>query len=268
MKNYGLKLGGVSLTDYFIGKLPKVIINPSRNWAIYLPCYEPQTLADGKDPQGCHIWGTENAIETYLNCIAPRIENEWNLSERFVYNGMNYEPVGGDPFQDGLWINNNGVVNECVLPIPRTYEEFITPRPLTKELIQQGKLLLDRFDIKQEYLWNASMRMMLPSERREAITEYLQYSPLGISLFAWAQDGTGMYYRPQNAPDTHYCVLFQENDSDYGIFDSYDQSVKFVRKEMIDDSQICIRYYIEEKKPVTRSWWQKLLAFLLSKFKI
>jgi hypothetical protein len=268
MKNYGLKLGAVSPTDYFVGKLPEVIIQPNGDYLDHLPLYEPQMLEDGTDENGCHIWGLLNALEIYMQTA---FSGDQNFSERFVYNGMNYEPTGGDPFQDGLWVNNNGIVDESVLPMTKTYPEFIVPRPLTDELKQKGKEFLEKYTVKQEYLWNDLREDTDPEYKRKRITKYLPMSPLGISLYAWVRDENGNYYRPQNAYDTHYCVFIKEKEDSYDVFDSYDQSVKKVRKDMIDNSSICIRYYVEKKTqivpPISKTWWQKVIEWLLSKFK-
>lgn len=170
---------------------------------------------------------------------------EWNLSERFIYNGMNCEPDGGDPFQVGLFIKKNGIVDNNTLPTTRTYEGFIIPRPLTKYLLERAKLFLCKYEVKQEYVWNDFDRVTSLEEKKKRIKECLPLGPLGISVFAWVKDENGLYYRPAGAPDTHWCVLFKENVDSYSIFDSYDQSIKKVRKDM--DSQVCIRYVITEK---------------------
>lgn len=72
IKNYGLKLRGSNISDYQWGKLPKIVINPSGDWTLSLPLYEPQILENGKDPQACFIWGTLNCIEIILNFIDPK----------------------------------------------------------------------------------------------------------------------------------------------------------------------------------------------------
>lgn len=267
MKTYGLKLGKISPTDYQWGKLPKKVINYIGDYTDYLPIYEPQTLKDGKDVQGCYIWGTENAIEIYLRVLTG---NEWNLSERFVFNGLEAEPDGGDPFQAGEFIRKKGCCNESDLPIPDTYQEFITPRPLTVDLINKAGTLIKRFRIRQEYVWNDYVDQITVEEKRKRIKEALPLSPLGVSVYAWATDENGLYYRPQHAPDTHWCVLYKSDDKCDYIFDSYDHSTKNVRHDM--NYAICIRYLIEEIKEVIHieknSFWSKILAWLKKVYEI
>ena len=94
--------------------------------------------------------------------------------------------------------------------------------------------------------------------KQKLITDALQYSPLGISLFAWVKDENGLYYRPTGAPDCHWCVLFGETDSYYMVFDSYEQSIKNVRKDM--DFGTCIRYYVKKKTKL--SLWQRFINWL------
>lgn len=265
MKNYGLKLGRISDTDYSWGTLPKKVINQSGDWTLYLPVYEPQTLKDGKDVQGCFIWGTENALEILLKAIT---KEDWNLSERFVFNGLEADPIGGDPFQAGEFIRKKGCVNEAELPIPSTYEEFRTPRPLTLDLYDKASRLIKRFRIRQEYVWNDYLTQITIEEKQRRKKEALPLSPLGVSLYAFAMDSNGLYYRQANAPDTHWCVLYKtDNKCDY-IFDSYDHDTKEVRHDM--NYAIAIRYHIEEviNSLQNQSLWCKIISWISNLWKI
>lgn len=261
-KNYGIKLGASQPTDYRWGTLPKIVVNPSGDWTPYLPVYEPQILPDGKDPQACWIWGSCNILEIFLKLIYPN--DEWNLSERFVYNGLNADPYGGDPFQAGEFLRRNGNVDEAVLPVGQTYEEFVTPRPLTEELKVKAQALLSMVTIKQEYVWNDYDALIPLAEKTRRITDALKLSPLGVSVYAWAQDTNGLYYRPAGEPDIHWCVLFKETDREYYIFDTYDHSVKKVRKDM--NFAICIRYFIHKDKLPKQSFWNIIKHMIIKWF--
>ena len=253
MKNYGLKLGGIKS----ILGIPKIVIDESGNWEKYLPIYEPQLLNDGTDEQGCFIWGTENILETILKSTTGI---DYNFSERFVYNGMESDGTGGDPYDAGDWICNNGLIEETLLPTPSTYDEFVQPRPLSEKLRQRGRSFLDRYDIQQDYVWNGNGISI--KRKQELVTEHLRYSPLGVSVYAWTKDENGLYYRPVGYPDVHYCVLFKEDDTAYYLFDSYDQHIKKCRKDM--DFGICIRYYVKQKIAVQPSVLSELINFILS----
>jgi hypothetical protein len=126
-----------------------------------------------------------------------------------------------------------------------TYEEFIKPNPIPQYILDQAY----NFNIKWEYVFND----MPLEDKQKRITECLKYSPLGVSVPAWFMGIDDLYYRPQGQQDNHWCVLVKENEDSYEIFDSYDQNLKKVRKDI--DFGTCIRYYIEDKP----SLWQKIL---------
>jgi len=257
MKNYGLKLGKATEADYRWGTLPKTIINPSGDWSEYLPVYEPQVLPSGEDEYGCHIWGTENAIETLLKYITGI---SYNFSERFPYIGTNSDQSGGDPFQSCEWMRKNGFVDENVLPMTQTLAEFVQPKPLPQYLLDRGKLFFMQYSLYQEYVWNDYNSPITIGEKGRRITEALKLSPLGVSVPAWALDSNGFYYRPNGMQDNHWCVLFKETDKGYMIFDSYDQSMKLVRKDI--NFSIAVRYLITKGGLPKHSLWSRIIAWL------
>lgn len=247
--------------DYVFGasRLPTIPVLPDGNWWPFIPLYEPQTLESGEDTHGCTVWGTENGLETYLKHLTGK---EWNFSERFLYILMHLRPPGGDPFKVGEAIRNNGVPNHEDLPFTKTFDEFIQPDPLPETLIQKAKLFTDKYDFKHEYVFHGPF--INPEEKRRRITAALKCSPLGVSLFAWEIDENGLYYRPEGEPDTHWCLLIKEEADCDIILDSYDHSIKKVRKDM--NYGVCIRYYVKEKfaTPISTStsFFTRLLTFL------
>lgn len=254
--NYGLKLGASNPTDYKWGKLPKTILVPNGDWTPWLPLYEPQLFENGEDQHGCHIFGTQNAIEIMLKRIALK---EYNFSERHVYIGTDSDQSGGDPFQSGEWIRKNGMVDQDVLPMTKTFAEFVQPKPLPETIVVKAKQFLKEYEIKQEYVWNDYDNPISLEEKRRRIKEALPLGPLGVSLYAWVKDSNGLYYRPQGQGDVHWCVLYKlDGFSDY-VFDSYDQSIKPVRKDM--NYAICIRYVINRKELQSQTWWDKIVAW-------
>lgn len=255
--NYGIKLGASQPADYKWGTLPKIVVNPSGDWTPYLPEYEPQVLPDGKDPNDCWLAGSLNKLEIQLKRLFP--DQKWNLSERFPYNGLNSQPYGDDPFKAGEFLRKFGDVDEDVLPTGKTYEEFITPRPLTEELLNKAKALTSLVTIKQEYVWNDFDSPIPLAEKQRRITQCLPLDPPGVSLYAWKQDANGLYYRPAGAPDVHWCVLFKETDREYYIFDTYDHSIKKVRKDM--NFAMCIRYFVHKGELPKPNLWSRIIAW-------
>ncbi len=231
--------------DYVFGasSLPRDPLVVDGDWTSFIPVYEPQTLEDGEETDGCTVWGTENALETYLKRLTSK---DWNFSERFLYILLHIRPPGGDPFTVGEAIRNNGIVEQNVLPFATTYADFIQPDPLPETILQRAKLFTDRYDFKHEYVFHGPLVSF--AEKRRRITEALKCSPLGVSLHAWEQDENGLYYRPEGERDTHWCVLIKEEKDCDIIFDSYDQSLKKVRKDM--NYGVAIRYFVQEKSYV------------------
>lgn len=261
--NFGLKLGASKPTDYQWGKLPKKVLNPTGDWSEYLPIYEPQTLPSGEDEHGCHIWGTENAIETLLKFMESK---NFNFSERLPYIGTNSTQEGGDPFQSCEWMRKNGFVDEEVLPMTQTLAEYVQPNPLPQYLLDRAKLFFTKYSLFQEYVWNDYDYPITIGEKARRITDALKLSPLGISVPAWVSDQNGFYYRPAGMGDNHWCVLFKETDKGYMIFDSYDQSIKQVRKDI--NFSIAIRYMITKGGLPKQSLWSRIIAWFLRKYEL
>lgn len=198
-------------------------IEETTDWTNYLPTYEPQILKDGNDEQGCWIWGTLNLLEILLK---KEDNKEFNLSERFVFNGLLSDGTGGDPTQACEFISKYGVIDNEDLPTPETLKEFMTPRPLTKDLLKKAK----KFPYKISY----NKSVLQDYIQQQFIKDKLKLSPVGVTLFAWKQDNNGLYYRPEGANyNNHYCVIFKETDDFYSVLDTYDQSIKNVRKDMV-----------------------------------
>jgi hypothetical protein len=135
--NYGYIEPVKADEDFVFGasRLPTEPILPSADWRPSVPTYEPQTLPDGEETDGCAIWGTENGIEIYLKFL---VGGEWNFSERFLYNLLRVRPPGTDPFKVGEAIRSKGLVNNDVLPITETFDEFIKPDPDTGRNTERG----------------------------------------------------------------------------------------------------------------------------------
>lgn len=263
MRQYGLKLGASATTDYQWGKLPKVIINPSGDNTPYLPVYEPQLLPSGEDEHGCHIWGTLNAIETNLKITTGQ---SFNFAERPVYIGTNSDQSGGDPFQTGLWIKDNGLVDESVMPMTQTLAEYVQPKPLPQYITDRMKLFLEKYYIYQEYVWNDFDYPITISEKLRRLRQALTMGAVGLSVPAWFQRGDGLYHRPSGMQDNHWCVCAKVNDNHLVVFDSYDQSIKKVDLDI--NSAVCIRYVINSYPLQKQSLWAKIIAWLKKFYKL
>lgn len=220
MKDYGLVAPKLESQHYFFNtgrSLGKMIIRPDGNWEQFLPTYEPQ-FNEFYDTYGCTVWGTQNALETIYK---QQKGEEINFSERFTYILAGITPPGADPHYVAETIRKQGLIEDKDLPFVSTYNEFLTPTPMTKELLEKGKKWLTQWEMGHEWVFmlenNAQRRLTL-------MKEALLYSPLCVSVTAWIKEGD--YYIDQGIPNNHWCEVYKIDDKGIYVFDSYDQAKK------------------------------------------
>ncbi len=241
LRNYGFDPKTIIIEDehFVLGgavSLPQEILQPDRQWDAFLPVFEPQSQPTW-DTDGCTIFGTLNAKDVLHK---RKFGTESNDSDRFVYNGTETVPPGNDPHKVADWIHNNGLIPEADLPMTETYEEFITPRPLSLNLINEGKNWLKHYDFGHEWVFKSDVSH---DDKITKMMEALQYSPLGVSVTAWIEGPDGIFIDEGN-PNTHWCVCFGFTDKGWKIFDTYDQSVKIYSFD--SNISFCKRYSLNE----------------------
>ena len=254
LKNYGLKIDDKDENAYVLGggMLSKIILQPDGNWERYLPQYEPQFNAQ-YDSYGCTVWSIENVVETMLK----KIEGiEYNFSERFIYILANIVPPGADPHYVMEVCRERGLIADALLPMTPSYEWFLTPKPMTENLLEEG--LKFKYEVKHEYLW--SWRDSPTKEERLAkIREALQYSPIAVSVTAWIEEN-GVYV-DNGQPNTHLTMLYAIGEKGYMIFDSYDSSIKVLSFD--HNIQIAKRFHLEKSNKLQQvSLLQKIISKL------
>lgn len=254
IKNYGLVISDIEDPQaYTLGglvDLPKIVLHPDGNWQDFLPVYEPQFNSQF-DSYGCTVFGTENVVETLLRKLTG---NERNFSERFIYILAKIRPPGADPHDICEVVRRNGLIENDLLPMTATWEEFITPDPMTVELLVEGQKF--QYEVKHTYVWRGRISK---DERTKLIREHLRYSPLGVSVTAWFREGE--VYVDNGQPNTHWCVLYGESEQGWLIFDSYDHSKKILSRD--HNIQLCKRFMLVEKKPVS-NWTTDIIKRLWS----
>lgn len=252
MLNYGFFRNVIDQASYEFSqdKLPRKVLQPTGSWGEFLPTYEPQFGGDW-DTDGCTLWGTQNAIEI----LDRRIFGESsNYAERFNYNLIPIHPPGSDPDLVAENIRHFGMIPNTELPMTISYEEFLTPDPMTPELLAEGKGWLAKREFKHEWLWKSEPSLEV---KRRIMKEALLYSPVGVSVSAWQKNDQGLFV-DMGRPNNHWCVCFGFDGDNPLIFDSYDQSVKTLSAD----------HRIERAKsfylgtPVI-SFWGKLLALFV-----
>lgn len=254
VKNFGFVEPTITPEQYILGgfsSLPKTVLQHDGKWSQYLPVYEPQ-FNENYDAYGCTVWGTENAIETLIKKITGK---EYNASERFIYILAGVMPPGADPHVVAECIREFGLIEDCRLPMTSLFEEFLKPRPMSEELIEEARRF--PYDFRHEWVWKGKLTQ---SERTQKIREALRYSPLGVSVTAWfEEDGV---YVDMGEPNTHWCLLVEETEKGWLIFDSYDQSQKIISFE--HNIQFCKRFLLTPKVVAKPSRFWSLVNWFMS----
>lgn len=238
--------------EYFFGqsKLPKIVLQKDgRGWGHYLPQDVIQN-ANGFEPSSCTSYGTINAIETLFR----RMGVEVSYSERaLAISAYTLIPGYNDPHTVAETIRKVGLMDETLLPWEeaKTLEEYYSPKPLTKTLVENGKIWLKTYVFQHEWVFKTDDPIEI---KRTKIKEALRYSPLGVSVFAWVKNLDGLYVKAPGVRDNHWCVLydFDENNNWY-IFDTYDYTHKILSKDY--NFETAKAYYIGYNNTPKISIW-------------
>jgi hypothetical protein len=251
MTKYGLIISKPEPQDYVLGglsKLPREVLQPDGQWDKYL--VEKETQSKMIETQNCTAFGTTSALEIILE----RKKVEKNFSDRYVGIIANTDPYRGNtPHAVAQAIRHFGLVPEEMLPFEDfdKPEDYYKPKPPTQDLLDEGKRFLEEYKILHEYV----------PLNVEAIKESLQYSPVGISVFAWYRQGD-IYTKPQGQTDNHWVVCYGYDDEKkaWKVFDSYDSFTKLYSY----DAKIMVakRFYIEKKADKVALLKQKKSALL------
>lgn len=217
-KNYGFKLPELKPDHYVLGgqgSLPKIVLREDGQWDDFLPKYEPQ-FNEHFDSNGCTVWGTQNALEMLLKRLTGQ---EFNFSERFNYNLARIRPPGADPHRVIESMRANGLIDNDLLPMTDSFEEFVQPDPMTASLLVAGQRF--PYELKHDWVW---LGKQTKQKRIKLLQEALKYSPIPVSVTAW-HERNGIYV-DNGEGNNHWCVCYGWNDRGWKIFDSYDQSQK------------------------------------------
>lgn len=222
------------------------------------PTYEPQV--ENYETNGCTVWGTQNAIEMI---IMQKFGIEPNYSERYTYNVAEISPEGADPSKACEAIKKYGLVDALKLPVPETFEEFMTPRPMTPELLDLGRIWLEKYTFDYNPLWRISRGQKWKVER---IKKALKRSPIGVAVTAWINRGDGVYH-DGGKPNNHWCVVVGYEERGWILFDSYDHSIKVYdynsRIDIAYEYIVDNRYYTDYSKGnLLRETLRSIIRFL------
>ena len=253
--NYGFNPDKVIIKPQdckFCSNLPLSVLNEDGQWDKWLAFYEPQ--AEKYETWGCVCWGTLNQLEILMKFL---FSFEPNFSERYNYNLIGIEEGGTNPNDGCQSVKNDGAIDQHFLPVPDTFKEFRTPRPMTLKYTKEGVKFKEQYEYWHEWVIPSN-----PLKMKELIRDTLRYSPVALSVTAWNEQN-GLYV--SNGQNNHWCVCFGYRETEQGlvlrIFDSYDHSIK----ELHPDHFVAFakRIYItkltenvlhEAHKPKQR-WW-------------
>lgn len=258
---YGFIEDKIKDTDYILGgfQIPVNVLQEDGSWLDYLPIRERQ-LKQGVETQSCVTFATLNVVEILIKRL---FDKEENYSDRYLSIASETTPVGNSPSKVADTLRKvSGCINEDLLPFSediKTWEDYYSPKPLPENLKRKGKKWLSKYSFKYERVFRGGTL----KEKQEKLKEGLFYSPLGVSVYAWAERN-GMYYKPEGVRDTHYVVLVGYKQGEYWlVFDSYPASDGiFLKKLEWDfDFGMAKRYFIE-KQSVKKNWWRRFINFL------
>ena len=236
-KQFGFIMPVQKETDRVFGaSVTPMDIFPTSNWLQWLPKVQLQAK-NGIDSQNCTGYGTSNIVATYLRRKYTELND---FSERGIGILAGTRPPGNDPITVIQAWRDHGVIKEATLPFDDTVtfiEKYYSPSPLTASMLVEAQQWHADYDIQYD---------IVPTDRK-SLKEALSHSPLGISVYAWAMDEKGLYYRPNNARDTHWVMCYNINDDGtLNLFDSYDKTRKVLRADFVP--QFALRYYVTKKQ--------------------
>lgn len=214
----------ISKQDYFLGSklsLAQETVDSRGSWIKYLPKDEIQAK-NGIETNSCVSFGILNAIEILMKA---KFGSAMNYSDRYL-------AIASETKQNGNTITKvcetlrkiSGCVEEELLPFDEnitTYEQFFSPIPLNKKYYDKGREWLNRYDFGHEWV----------NTDKNSLCEGLTYSPLGVSVLAWAENEEGLYFKPQGAPNNHFTLLVDyEWNKHWVVYDTYPGSDgKFIK---------------------------------------
>ena len=225
-------------------------ILPTGDWRPFVPTSELQ--APSYETNACASFGTLNALETLKMVIFGNVSN---FSDRMTSKLSGTDPARGNtPAKVADTIKKKWSVSEEKYPTlsAKTVEEFYQDVPVSLQTLAVAEGA--EFEFGYERV----------STRPEAIAEALKYSPLGMSVPAWAKDENGEYYRPIGWRDNHWVAcVYQYPDGRKVIADSYEPFFKTMRADFIPE--MAMRYHLK-RQVVKDGFWEKFLSTIRELF--
>ena len=258
-KNYGFIPDEFNPKDYVLGGFslsPKKVLKSDGNWADFLPLTEPQSRS-GVETFSCVSFATLNALEILARYIWG--ENK-NYSDRALAIASNTTKNGNSPNQVAEAVRKIGLVLEDKLPFWQsiyTWEEYHSPKPLTKDLLELCARWLKEYDFFHEWVFDFGET----GDKQVKLKEALKYSPVLVSVDAWHLNEKGLYYK-EGKRDNHATLCIASKEGEYWvIFDSYPGSDgRFIKHLEWNYDFGCAKRFSLDKRPL-KSFWERLLNY-------
>ncbi|HEC65393.1 MAG TPA: hypothetical protein ENI23_08865 [bacterium] len=251
-QSFGFNEDSHDIRDVTFGgaNVPSKILREDGQWTP--PQFEKQSYGSF-DTQGCISFGTNNVLEMLHHV---QFGYEPNYSDRFLVVNSGTTRGGNTPRKVYSALRKQGTVLEEDYPFPDyTKEDYYKEVP--SNLLTQGK----------KWASTHSFSYAKVGTNPNNLKHALQFSPLGLGLYAWAKNSEGLYYQPNGVRANHFCVLIgYEEGKHWLVFDTYEESVK----KLVYDypfNYVC-GYTLTKKKPypsLSQNIWKDLFSYF--KFK-
>lgn len=255
-------------TDYKFGsgKLQGTPLREDGDWRDYTPPPEEQRR-HGVESSSCFGQAHQKAISTILEeqFLIP----DQNFSERFTIIHSDASRFGGSPINSANSIRHDGLIPDEMLPFSEdidSWDEFNSYSGGDEiACVKRGR----------EWLKTWSPAYDIVFERHETIEEKyaklraaLRYSPVCLSVFAWAKNADGEYVKPPKEGDNHFVTAVYVDDQNcVYVWDTYGPD--FLKKLAPNyNFEFAMRWSIEKREliPSKPNWFIDLIKRILKLF--
>ena len=268
VKQYGFIEPTFDENDYTFGSgaLRVEILQEDGQWDEHLPPVELQRVRN-IETVSCVAFATLNAIEILLK---KKYGEDKDFSERYTAILAETDRIGTTPKRGAEAIRKQGVISDELLPFSediKSWSEYHSPTPMLSGFLEKGAKWLENYDFGYDWVFTGGSI----ENKRESLIRALQSSPVGVSVYAWVQNGE-YYIKPEGVRDTHWTVCYGYVEGAYWkIFDTYDNT----HKKLVWDYNFGFaqRYTLDKKESVAskyasgswKDWWKNFWLVVIIK---
>lgn len=220
--------------------MPFIVRSATGDWESSLTLREVQNQPF--ETYNCTGFNTLHQIQTYMKLVFGITAN---YSDRWLGIIAGTKPPGNDPQVVFEAIRKYGLVLEETLPFSDDLngtDDYYSFKGADEAACRaEGLKWLEKFSFNHE--WVVKPGMKLP-DIITAMKSALTTSPLTFAVFAWGQDGDGLYVK--EGEENHWTLCYRIDQLVkviQKVYDSYDPTMKDVCQQI----DFCKRIYIEMK---------------------